>query len=133
MTGTRYRSAWVLLAVAVMAVATATRADATGSTSYAHPVLEFLAGHHNAGALTGHGGAPQRGNNWSLSWSAKQTRAEMQSAGSGVWQAMLPVLFIGLLAPLNLAFSRFRQVLCRAPQAPALPFSFQRPPPTYLA
>ncbi len=119
-----------MLAVAVMAVATAARADAgiAGSTSYAHPVLEFLAGHHNAGTLAGHG-APQRVNGWS----ARQTRAEMQSAGSGVWQAMLPVLFIGLLAPLNLVFSRFGEVLCRAPQAPALPFLFQRPPPTYFA
>ena len=44
----------------------------------------------------------------------------------------MPVFFIGLIAPLSLIAPRAALCLGRAPSAPALPFLFQRPPPSFL-
>jgi hypothetical protein len=130
MKATRYRSAWVWLAVAVVAVATVARADAGAvrSAAYAHPVLEFLAGHSNAGAMASRG-VPRL----LKDWSSRQARAAVRSSGDNLLQAMLPVLFIGLVAPLG--FLAFRTGLsdCRLHTAPVPASSFQRPPPAWLA
>lgn len=45
------------------------------------------------------------------------------------WMALLPVLFVGLLAPLSLVSPRAVLSLGRATAAPELPSRFQRPPP----
>jgi hypothetical protein len=49
------------------------------------------------------------------------------------WLALLPLVFIGMIAPLSLV--PFRRVLScgHSPQAPVLAPSFQRPPPFRLA
>ncbi len=49
------------------------------------------------------------------------------------WLAILPVLFIGLLAPRTLFAPLAIRDSVRAPNAPALQASFQRPPPFLLA
>jgi bacteriorhodopsin len=49
------------------------------------------------------------------------------------WLALLPVSFVGLIAPLSILPLRSLLVVCHAPVAPALAPSFQRPPPLRLA
>src|ERR1700757_104581 len=105
MTLTRHRSAWILVAIAAIAMATVARAQAgvQSATAYTTPVLEFLASHSTvAGHATSNdarffGHHPDR-----------PTRAHQAGGGgSGVWTAMLPVLFVGLVAPLSLVSPRF--------------------------
>ena len=127
MTLTRHRSAWIWVAIAAIAMATVARAQAGGqsATAYTHPVLEFLASHSSA---AGHAtsGEPRL----FVHRAARQTRKDLSgSTNPGVWTAMLPVLFVGLVAPLSLISPKFALSLGRTPSAPALPFSFQRPPP----
>jgi hypothetical protein len=129
MKSTRYRSAWIWLAVAVVAVATVARteAGAAKSAAFAHPVFEFLSGHSNSSAFTPRG-VPRLLKNWS----SRQAVAAARNSSESLMQAMLPVLFIGLIAPLG--FLAFRTDLSRCFLAsPALPCSFQRPPPVVLA
>jgi hypothetical protein len=49
------------------------------------------------------------------------------------WLGLLPILFIGLLLPLNLLRLRGELRIEFAPGAPALAPSFQRPPPSHLS
>lgn len=49
------------------------------------------------------------------------------------WLALLPVLFIGLIVPLNLGPFSVDLCIKRAPDAPTLAPSFQRPPPAEFA
>jgi hypothetical protein len=125
MTATRHRNAWIWLAVAAMSIAVVARAQSgmQNVRAYSGPVLEFLAAH--SGELT----APANGVQRYLH--PRSTRAAVQ-AHSNPLAAMLPVLFVGLVSPLNVLSPR--SVLCigRAPAAPLLPFSFQRPPPAIL-
>jgi hypothetical protein len=131
MTLTRHRSAWIWVAIAAIAMATVARAQAgvQSATAYTHPVLEFLASHSSA---AGHAtsGDPRL----FVHRSDRQSRTALSDgANPGVWTAMLPVLFVGLVAPLSLVSPRFALSLGRTPSAPALPFSFQRPPPSLLS
>lgn len=50
----------------------------------------------------------------------------------GPWMAMLPALFVGVMAQLGLLSPRSVLSLGRAGAAPALPCRFQRPPPASL-
>ncbi len=55
------------------------------------------------------------------------------TADQPAWLGLLPVFFIGLIAPFGLLF--LQAILCieRVPNAPTLAPSFQRPPPSQLA
>ena len=130
MTLTRHRNAWILVAIAAMAVATLARAQAgiESATAYANPVFEFLAGHPGA-AVQPATGVPRLFEHRSAGLSRA---AASHGAYPGVWTAMLPVLFVGLVAPLSLISPKSALCLGRTPSAPALPFSFQRPPPQLL-
>jgi hypothetical protein len=131
MTLTRHRSAWIWVAIAAIAMATIARAQAgvQSATAYTHPVLEFLASHSSAAGYASSDDPRLYGHR-----SGRQTRsAQSDGAHPGVWTAMLPVLFIGLVAPLSLVSPQFALSLGRTPSAPALPFSFQRPPPSLLS
>jgi hypothetical protein len=135
MPATRHRNAWIWLAVAALAVATLARAQAgiQVATAYANPVLEFLAAHQGSGAHAG-AGIPRRFERRSV----RQAKAALLFASSGhgvdsgAWEAILPVLFIGLVAPLNLSSYQTALSLGCVPSVPLLPFSFQRPPPSLL-
>lgn len=119
------------MAIAAIAMATVARAQAgvQTATAYTHPVLEFLTSHSSA-----NGHAASSDARLFAHRSDRQTRATLSGAANpGVWSAMLPVLFIGLVAPLSLVSPRFAISLGRTPSAPALPFSFQRPPPPFLS
>lgn len=129
MTAARYKNAWIWLAVAAMAVASLARVQAgiESATAYANPVFEFLAGHPADGALAATSVPRLLANG-----SARQAKGLSHGADPGAWMAILPVLFVGLVAPLNLLSPRAMLCLGRRPAAPALPFSFQRPPPSLL-
>ena len=131
MTLTRHRSAWIWVAIAAIAMATVARAQAgvQSATAYTHPVLEFLASHSSAAGHATSGDALLFGHHADR----KTPTALSGGAGSGVWTAVLPVLFVGLVAPLSLVSPQFALSLGRTPSAPALPFSFQRPPPPFLS
>jgi hypothetical protein len=45
------------------------------------------------------------------------------------WLAILPALFVGVISPLSLLPAMAYVYVGRAPDAPALAASFQRPPP----
>ena len=130
MTPGRQRSAWIWLAIAALAVATAARAQAgiQSATAYTNPVLEFLAGHPSTAALATNG-APRLFEHRS----ARQARAALShGADSGPSTAMLPVFFVGLIAPMSLISPRSALCLGCTHSAPALPSRFQRPPPSLL-
>jgi hypothetical protein len=57
---------------------------------------------------------------------------QAHSGIAGVWLAMLPILFIGLVSPLSLVGLLAKTEFARVPVAPALQASFQRPPPFRL-
>jgi hypothetical protein len=129
MTGSRNKNAWVWVAIAAIAFASAARAEASlqSAKAYAHPVLEFLAKSQsqNAAAKPGVLRFAQLG-------SRHQAKAASRDAGSGVWTALLPVFFIGLVSPLSLVSAASIQGLHRPPAPPLLPASFQRPPPLFI-
>ncbi len=136
MTGPRQRSAWIWLAVATVAVVLLARAQATIqiATAYTNPVFEFLASHQSYGVH----GTTDNPRNFEYRF-GRQSKGILlfaslgYGADSGRWQAIMPVFFIGLVVPLSLASPRSIDPLGRAPAAPALPFSFQRPPPQLLS
>lgn len=118
-----------MVAIAAIAMATIARAQAgvQSATAYTHPVLDFLSSHGStAGPATG--GVAHLFEHRTV----RQARTD-DGANPGVWTPMLPVLFVGLVAPLSLVAPRFALILGRTPSAPALPFSFQRPPPLFLS
>jgi hypothetical protein len=47
----------------------------------------------------------------------------------GAFLALVPLLLVGILSPLSLLSPLAFIYLGRTPDAPALPFAFQRPPP----
>jgi hypothetical protein len=53
----------------------------------------------------------------------------VNGADNGAWLAILPLLFLGVISPLSLLSPLAFEYAGRAPEAPALPVSFQRPPP----
>ena len=55
------------------------------------------------------------------------------NAGSADLAAILPLLFVGLISPLSLFSPLADGYVGRAPEAPALPVLFQRPPPFRFA
>jgi uncharacterized membrane protein len=54
------------------------------------------------------------------------------SGDAGVWLAILPILFVGMISPLSLLSPMAYMYLGRTLDAPILPASFQRPPPLRL-
>lgn len=54
------------------------------------------------------------------------------SADASAWMALLPVIFVGLIAPLNLLPLLGFLCLGYKPEDPTLAPSFQRPPPFQL-
>jgi hypothetical protein len=117
----KHRSAWIWLAVAALSVAIAARAQSGvyNARAYTAPVLQFLAAH--AAIQPAAANAVPR-----------SPRTDKHAANTTVWAAMLPVFFVGLVSPLNLLSARSVLCISRAPAAPALPSSFQRPPPQLL-
>ena len=129
MSSTRHRNAWMWLAVAAMAVVSLTRIEAGGNNAaYANTVLALLAGQQD-GATVSAAGSPQI---VKIGASRHGSGMYLHDASSGAWMAVLPVLFVGLIAPLSLISARSIHSLGRAPLFPSLPEKFQRPPPALV-
>jgi hypothetical protein len=117
------RSAWIWVAFAAIALASVAHAESglESARSYAHPVLEFFAGNHAAQSADLHG--------TSQFSSSRQLRSASHNDVAGAWLAMLPVLFVGLVSPLNQLAPRSSLCSGGIPPTPLLPAGFQRPPP----
>jgi hypothetical protein len=120
----RHKSAWIWLAVAAITVTTLARAEAglPKAAALTHPVLEFLSAHANGDAFAasaGHRGSRVAG-----------ARRQSGGAGATAWTMLLPVFFIGLIAPLSLISARAASSIGAELSTPVLPFLFQRPPPS---
>ena len=122
----RHRSALIWVAVAAIAVATVVRAQAglQSAAAYAHPVIEFLAAHQSDRAF-----ADSDVSQFLKHRSARHGRVHAEGGASGVWATLVPILFVGVITPLSLVSSNSVKCLGCTPAAPALPSSFQRPPP----
>ena len=131
MTRTRNRNAWIWVALAALTLASVARAEAAGTESgraFDHPVLQFFAGGHSAQPAAPHGNA-----RLAQDRKLRHINIRPQHDVAGAWMAMLPVLFIGLVSPLNQLSQRSVLCLGSVPAAPLLPPSFQRPPPFQIA
>ena len=126
MTAIRHRNAWIWMAIVAMSISVGARAQSGMQSArlYAHPMLVFLASHSADQADA------SRGVERYLH--SRTVRAKAQTADSSAWAAMLPVFFVGLVAPLNLLSPPSAIRIGRAPTAPLLPILFQRPPPAIL-
>lgn len=119
---------WV--AVAAMAVVSLARvqAGAENATVSVNPVLAFLAGQQNVATVSA-AGSPQIVR---IGSARRGSGVYLHDASSGGWTAILPVLFVGLMAPMSLISARSIFSLGRTPSFPELPEKFQRPPPALL-
>lgn len=121
MTGSRSKGAWIWVAMAAISLASVARVQSgvENARAYADPVIKFFATSQQADSDA----------------TAKAHRAGLpsQTGGSDLGLNLLPIFFVGLVAPLEIASFRSRFRLQRVPSAPALPALFQRPPPFSLA
>ena len=114
------------LAIAAMAVVSLARVEASANTTaYANSVLQFLASQQNAATVSA-AGSPHI---LKIGSARHGSGVYLHDAASGAWMAVLPVLFIGLVAPLSLISPRSFLSLGRTPLHPELLKKFQRPPP----
>jgi hypothetical protein len=123
MSSARYRNAWIWIAIAALTVTTCARAQAGfhAASACTSPVFEFLAGQQNAATLAAaHNGRPV---------SSHAGKLTAHGVDLGAWQALFPVQFVGLVAPMSLLPARSFLPPDRTPSAPALPAKSQRPPP----
>ena len=115
------------LAIAAVAVVSLVRVQpgVESATVYGNSVLAFLAGQHTPTTVSA-AGSPQ------IVKARNGSGVYLHDASSGAWTAILPVLFIGLVAPLSLISPRSYLSLGRTPSFPGLAEEFQRPPPALL-
>jgi hypothetical protein len=123
MTTTRHRNAWIWVAIAALSIAVA-QSGIQSARAYTHPVFEFIAAHSID--------QPEAANAVQRFLHSRGARADRHSATSSQWAAMLPVQFVGVVSPLNLVSPKSFLCIGCATAAPALPFSYQRPPPSTL-
>lgn len=121
----RHQRAFLLLALAAVAMVSVARLQSGPSArGYAHSVLAYIAASQNDTATTQRALLPAAMRN-------SATRSSQPST-PGPLLALLPVFFIGLIAPFALGLVGSTLSLGRPSPAPALPFRFQRPPPAQL-
>jgi hypothetical protein len=127
LTPNRNKTAYMWLAIAAMAVVSLARVQGgvESATVYSNPVLAFLAG-HQAPTVVSAAGSPQ------IVKARNGSGMYLHDAASGAWTSILPVLFIGLVAPLSLISPRSIRSLGRTTSFSGLPEKFQRPPPALL-
>jgi hypothetical protein len=126
MTAIKHRNAWIWVAVAAMSIAFVARAQSgmQNARAYTNPVLEFLAAHQSE--------RPDAAVGFQRFQHSHSTRDTRHFADSNTLAAMLPVMFVGLVSPLNVLSPKAVLCIDRAPASPPLPVSFQRPPPATL-
>jgi hypothetical protein len=120
MTGNPSKGAWIWVTVVAISLASLARVESgmEHSRAYTDPVIKFLS------VI-----APDSG----ISASAARAASPSHASASTFVLGLLPVFFIGLLAPLNLLSARSVLCLGRALLTSHLPGLFQRPPPALAA
>jgi hypothetical protein len=123
---TRNRSAWIWVTIAAITFASFARAEGVrhSARAGAQGALELLAKgqSHSLAAMPGIAQmVPRR--------SSRRIATLLQVSGIGAWMAILPLLFVTLISPWSALASVTLPRSGRAPAAPHLAFSFQRPPP----
>jgi hypothetical protein len=120
MTVNRSRGAWIWVAVAAITLASIARAESgiENARAYATPVIKFFAGSHLAES--------------GASAVAHRATSSSKFTAPGMILNLMPVCFVGLVAPLNLLTARSALCLGRGLAAPDLPGLFERPPPLLL-
>lgn len=117
----RPSGAWIWVAVAAITLASLARAQSgiEYARAYATPVMKFLAASQLADS--------------DVSSPAHRTVSSSQTGTSALTLELLPVFFVGLIAPLDLLSARSAFRIEFALLAPDLPYLFQRPPPVRFA
>jgi len=121
MTGNRPGDAWIWVAVAAITLASLARAQSgiEHARAYATPVIKLLAANQLADP--------------DASATAHRTASPSQAGNSAFALELLPVFFIGLIAPLSLRSPQSTLRVESALAAADLPDLFQRPPPVLFA
>jgi len=125
MTGNRQSRTWIWLAVAAI-TAVSLAPGKTGLSAVKvlpNPVLAFLSGHSMSAAPSA-----ARIPGMRMQAVRRQLAISSRTNGGAVWLAVVPVLFIGLIAPLSLVPA----LAARCPgRDRAFAPLFQRPPPAH--
>ena len=120
MTGNRSKGAWIWVAMAAISFASLARVQSgvENARAYADPVIKFFAAaqHADADALG----------------KAHRAGSPVRTGGRDLGLDLLPIFFVGLVAPLALEQFRARPCLQRAFLAQPISALFQRPPPEIL-
>ena len=121
----RHQRAYVWLALAAVAVVSVARlqSELPAIRGYAHSVLAYIAAAENDAATAPRALFPAV---------LRNSAARSQQSTPAPLLALLPILFIGLVAPLTLVLAGSSLSLGRPSPTPVLPFRFQRPPPALL-
>lgn len=121
MTGNRSKGAWIWVAMAAISLASLARVQSgvENARAYADPVIKFFA----AGQLADSDASAR----------AQRAGTPQQAGGSDLGLNLLPIFFVGLVAPLVLESFRARLCLRWAPAGPSVSALFQRPPPYLIA
>jgi hypothetical protein len=121
MLANRSKDAWILVAIAAIALSSLACAEAgiENARAYASPIIKFLAGSPLADAA--------------VSNSTDRTVSSVPRYIFGTALDLLPVWFIGLVSPVGLQSVRSLHAVSRALPAPCLSVLFQRPPPALIA
>ena len=121
MTGNRPNCTWIWVAVAAITLASLARAQSgiEHARACATPVMKFLA----ASQLPDSGAASP----------VRRTVSRSQAGANPLTLELLPVFFVGLIAPLNPLSGRSVISIGSASRAVHLPDLFQRPPPAHFA
>ena len=121
MTGNRSKVACIWLALAAISFASLARVQSgvEQARAYADPVIKFFAANPQADS--------------DVQAKAQRAVSPRQAGGFDLGFNLLPIFFVGLVAPLVLESfrtCRFQQCAITAPYSSAL---FQRPPPSLIA
>jgi hypothetical protein len=109
------------VAVAAISLASLVRAQSgiENARAYASPLIAFFSSSHPSES--------------SASSSTQLPSSTSRGNGFGNLLNLLPVFFVGLVAPLSLLTARSALCVGRALPAPDQPGLFQRPPPTFIS
>ena len=120
MTGNRSKGAWIWVAMAAISFASVARVQSgvENARAYADPVIKFFAAAQHADA--------------EASGRAHRAGLPVRAVGRDLGLDLLPIFFVGMVAPLALESFRARPSLRMTPSAPSISALFQRPPPEIL-
>jgi hypothetical protein len=121
MNGNRSKGAWVWVAMVAISFASLARVQSgvENARAYADPVIKFFAASSQADS--------------DASVRADHSNSLTRAGAYGIDLNLLPVFFVGLVAPLTLQSEPVGLCLKRTPAAQPLSTLFQRPPPFSLA